>query len=99
MEIKMVKFNNVFVSMNDVEVIVKLKKYKKSYYDVELVWDCKFSPRYFGSVEKIGSKWEITTNQDNYWTDYCSLTFKTLSDAIEYIGITEIESKLYFNAY
>lgn len=95
----MVKFNNAFVSENGVEVVVKLNKNKKSYYDVELVWDCDLSPSYFGSIMKYGNKWEIFTNQDNYWDEYCSIHFKTLKEAIEYIGITEIENKQYFNAY
>ena len=95
----MVKLNSVFVSENDVEVVIKLRKYKKSYYEVEFVWDCSFSPSYFGSIMKKGGKWEIFTNQDNYWIDYCSSSYKTLSDAIEYIGINEIECKQYFNAY
>ena len=95
----MVKFNSVFNSENGVEVVVKLRKYKKSYYDVELVWDCDLSPSYFGSIMKKGSKWEVFTNQDNYWFDYCGFSYKTLSEAIEYIGINEIECKQFFNAY
>lgn len=95
----MVKLKSAFVSENNVEVVVKLKKYKKSYYDVELVWDCDLSPSYFGSIMKVYGRWEIETNQDNYWDEYCGIAFKTLSDAIEYIGITEIENKQYFNNY
>lgn len=95
----MVKFNNVFVSENDVEVIVRLTKYEKSYYEVYLVWDCDLSPTYFGSIRKNGSKWEVFTNQDNYWIDYCGFAYKSLSEAIEYIGINEVECKQYFNAY
>ena len=63
----MIKLNRGFVSENNVEVIVKLKKYKKSYYDVELVWDCELSPSYFGSIMKAYGKWEISTNLVNYW--------------------------------
>ena len=95
----MIKFNQVFNSENGVEVIVKLSKYKKSYYEVEFEWDSNMSPSYFGSIMKKGSNWEVFTNQDNYWFDYCSFSFKTLTEAIEYIGITEIENKQYFNAY
>ena len=95
----MIKLNNVFNSMSGVEVVIKLRKYKKSYYEVEFEWDSNMSPSYFGSIMKNGSKWEVFTNQDNYWDDYCSVTFKTLSEAVEYIGITDIENKQYFNAY
>lgn len=93
----MVKFNNVFVSENDVEVIVRLTKYEKSYYEVYLVWDCNLPPSYFGSVMKKGNKWEVFTTQDNYWIDYSGVAYKTLSEAIEYIGINEIECVQYFN--
>lgn len=95
----MIKFNQAFNSENGVEVVIKIRKYKKSYYEVEFVWDCDLSPSYFGSIMKKGSKWEIFTNQDNYWFDYCGFSYKTLSEAIKYIGINEIECKQYFNAY
>lgn len=95
----MIKYNNAFNSENGVEVVLKLKKYKKSYYDVEFEWDSNMSPSYFGSIMKKGSKWEIFTNHDNYWYVYSSVAFKTLSEAIEYIGITDIENKDYFNIY
>ena len=95
----MVKLNSAFVSKNNIEVVVKLKKIKKSYYDVELVWDSNMSPSYFGSIMKNGSKWEVFTILDNYWDVYSEVSFKTLGEAIEYIGINEIECKQYFNAY
>lgn len=95
----MIKYNNAFNSENGVEVVLKLKKYKKSYYDVEFEWDSNMSPSYFGSIMKKGSKWEIFTMLDNYWTDYSDISFKTLKEAIEYIGITEIEKGQYFNLY
>lgn len=95
----MVKFNNAFNSENGVEVVIKLHKYKKSYYEVEFEWDSNMSPNYFGSIMKNGSKWEIFTNQDNYWDEYSDISFKSLSEAVEYIGITDIENKDYFNIY
>lgn len=95
----MIKFNNVFKSANDIEVVIKLRKYKKSYYDVEFVWDSNVSPNYFGSIGKEGSKWIITTNQDNYWDEYIGVSFKTLTEAITYIGKVDIEDKDYFNIY
>ena len=95
----MVKLNSAFVSKNNIEVVVKLKKIKKSYYDVELVWDSNMSPSYFGSVMKKGGKWEVFTNLDNYWFDYCGFAYKSLTEAIEYIGFNEIECRHYFNIY
>lgn len=95
----MIKYNNAFNSENGVEVVLKLKKYKKSYYDVEFEWDNNIGTSYFGSIMKKGSMWEIFTMLDNYWTDYSDISFKTLKEAIEYIGITEIEKGQYFNLY
>lgn len=92
----MLKFNNIFVSENSVEVVLKLKKYKKSYYDVEFDCDNNLGPSYFGSIMKKHGRWEIFTMLDNYWTDYSEISFKTLKEAVEYIGITEIETKDYF---
>lgn len=95
----MIKFNNVFTSENDVNVVLKLSKYQKSYYDVEFEWDNNKGNSYFGSIMKKGNKWEIFTNLDNYFEVYSDITFKTLKEAIDYIGINEIECKQYFNLY
>ena len=95
----MVKFNHAFISKNGIYVAIILRKYEKSYYDVEFVWDSNMSPGYFGSIMKKGDKWEIFTMLDNYWDVYSSVSFKTLTEAVEYIGITDIENKDYFNIY
>lgn len=95
----MIKFNNVFTSENDVNVVLKLSKYQKSYYDVEFEWDNNKGNSYFGCIMKKGNKWGIFTNLDNYFEVYSDITFKTLKEAIDYIGINEIECKQYFNLY
>lgn len=95
----MIKFNNVFASANNVEVVLKLSRYQKSYYEVEFEWNNNIGSSYFGSIMKKHGKWEVFTNLDNYDSDYSSVSFKTLHDAIEYIGITEIENRDYFNLY
>lgn len=95
----MTKYNNVFTSENGIHVVIKLIKCQKSYYDVEFEWENNIGSSYFGSVMKKGSKWEAFTNLDNYDSDYSCKTFKSLHEAIEYIGITEIENKQYFNLY
>lgn len=91
----MIKLNKAFVSENNVEVIVKLRKFEKSYYVIEFEWDNNIGYSYFGSVKKNGSKWEIFTTQDNYWFDYCGVTFKTMTEAIDYIGTNEIECAVF----
>lgn len=95
----MIKYNNVFASNNGIYVVLRLIRCQKSYYDVEFEWENNIGSSYFGSIMKKESRWEIFTNLDNYDSDYSGITFKTLREAVEYVGITDIENKDYFNLY
>lgn len=101
----MIKLRRSFKSENDVTVVIKLKKNKCGNYDVFTVVEGtslaeEDIERYLTEVGRVGSMWYVTNhNLDNYENDYQGVSFNKLTYLIKYIGITEIENKLWFNYY
>ena len=98
----MIKKKREFISENGIKVIMSLEKIRKSKYEIFLtiVGATHETTRteYLTEIGKVSSKWCITeTNLDNYEKDYQDMKFNKLSELIEYIGITQIENRQYFN--
>lgn len=101
-EKNMIKKKRGFISENGIKVIMSLEKISKSRYEIYLTiigstHDMSHK-EYLTEIGKVGSKWFVTEmNLDNFERDYQDIKFNKLSELIEYIGITQIENRQYFN--
>lgn len=98
----MIKLKKEFISENNVRVIMSLEKIRKSRYEIYLTvvgpTHETSHTEYLTEIGYVKSKWIVTDmNLDNFEADYQDVKFNKLSELIEYIGITQIENREYFN--
>lgn len=94
--------NFIFTSANDVEVKLTIKRDKQNncyelYTAIILLVGEKET--YLMDVKKFSQGWGVwSPNLDNFESDYKDRYFKTLTELLNYVGVTEIENKYYFQA-